>query len=149
MNRPLWDYLVFLFLFVSLILFGWSFFNPKINSPSLLSYIVLVVVYLLSEKFSNKYISYPEKAICYSIIYWLFICLVMYKAKNIRFLDNSALFYILTICALIIVIAIILQAIYFSKKIRWANQQISLIFIISIVVIIFTVAPFLFKIFPK
>lgn len=148
-SRPFWDYLLFLSFSVSIILFAVSFFVPKINTSSLLSYIILFIAYLLSEKFSKRYIGYSEKAFSYSIIYWLFICLIIYKGKNTRILGNSTLFYVLSICTLIIIFAIILQAIYFSRKIKGTNKQVSLMFIISIVVIIFTVVPFLFKIFPK
>lgn len=142
MNRPWWDYLLFLFFFVSLTLFGCSFFYPKINSVSLLSYIILFILYLLSEKFSRRLINYPEKTFSYFIIYLLFSATILYYFKIHQ--NTELELFALPVILIIFIITIIIQTVYFVKKVKvdgGINIKIIIMGIIAIILIIFSILP--------
>lgn len=139
-NNSRWNYLLLSFLFISLILFTWSFFNPIINPFSLLSYILLLIIYLLSEKFSQKQISYPEKAFSYFVIYWLIICLLLYQNKNVRITDRLLVLYF--VLFFFVMFITIVQTIYFLKKSKMKSSIIIYIIAISsIIAILLTILP--------
>jgi len=142
MNRSRWDYLLFLTFLVSLLLFGWSFFDPKINFISLLSYIILFVAYLLSEKFSQRQIHYSEKTFSYFIIYLLLCSFALYYFKIHQ---NRALeLFTLSLILITFIVTIIIQTVHFVRKQKLTGGvtiKIIILGIIAIILIVISITP--------
>lgn len=141
-SRPFWDYLLFLFFLVSLFLFGWSFFVPKINFISLSSYIILFIVYILSEKLSQRQINYSEKTFSYFIIYLLFCSIALYYFKINQ--NGTVELFTLSLILITLITTIIIQTIYFVRKEKLDGGigiKIIIIGIIAIILIVFSIIP--------
>lgn len=141
-SRPAWDYLLFLCLFASISLFAVSFFLPKINTPSLLSYIILFILYLFSEKFSRRQINYPEKAFSYFIIYLLFSATVLYYFKIHQ--NKAVELFALPVILIIFISTITIQTVYFVRKKKISggvNIKIIILGAIAVALITFSIVP--------